>query len=399
MTAQVSTSLIRCIIAGSRKRFLQIATTIFALSLLEPPLASRADAPLRAVDPAKVLTPEQWQEIDEAVDRGLSWLAAQQRADGSFPAPNQSQPAITSFCVLAFMSRGHLPGSSPGPYRQHLERAIEYILSCQRRDGLFSREWDLTTYPAQKEPIRSAMYNHGITGLVLSELYGMTESAMGSRIATALESAVRLTCTRHDMPKEKPFDEGGWRYWRETYDRDADLSVTSWQLMFLRSAKTAGFDIDSNRIDDALRFVRACYVPKYGAFVYCPLPNYSPTRAMVGAGILCLVQGGAFNDKMVRHAGDWLLAHPYQDGGPDKPHHYYYGLFYAVPAMYQLGGEYWRGFFPGTTRVLLGQQKADGSWPSERGGQQTTHLGPIYTTALTITALNTPNQLLPIMQR
>src|ERR1035441_5363703 len=59
---------------------------------------------------AGVLTPARWQEVENSVDRALGWLASQQAADGSFPTAPAAQPAVTSLCVLAFLSRGPQPG-------------------------------------------------------------------------------------------------------------------------------------------------------------------------------------------------------------------------------------------------------------------------------------------------
>ena len=65
--------------------------------------------------------------------------------------------------------------------------------------------------------------------------------------------------------------------------------------------------------------------------------------------------------------------------------------------MYMLGGRQWQEFFPTTVDTMLRNQNADGSWPPETG--KGAKYGNAYTTALVVTALNTPNQLLPIMQR
>ena len=64
--------------------------------------------------------------------------------------------------------------------------------------------------------------------------------------------------------------------------------------------------------------------------------------------------------------------------------------------MYQLGGRHWRQFFPPTVNVLLRHQHRHGYWESEDGDAEWRRA---FTTDLLVTALNTPNQLLPIFQR
>src|SRR5262245_55275715 len=59
---------------------------------------------------AAVLPQEKWQQFERSIDKALAWIASQQAADGSFPTPPSGQPAVTSLCVMAFLSRGHQPG-------------------------------------------------------------------------------------------------------------------------------------------------------------------------------------------------------------------------------------------------------------------------------------------------
>src|SRR5262245_46977185 len=65
------------------------------------------------------LTAEQWHTLDATVDKALAFLATRQRADGSFEAPNQAQPGVTSLCVMAFLARGHVPHQ--GMYGAHID--------------------------------------------------------------------------------------------------------------------------------------------------------------------------------------------------------------------------------------------------------------------------------------
>jgi len=87
---------------------------------------------------AAVLPPAKWQRVESSVDRALSWLASQETSSGAFPTYPSGQPAVTSLCTMAFLSRGHQPGV--GAYGQGITKAIDFVLSCQRSDGLFSYE-------------------------------------------------------------------------------------------------------------------------------------------------------------------------------------------------------------------------------------------------------------------
>ena len=44
---------------------------------------------------AAVLSPAKWQQVENAVDRALAWIASQQLTDGSFPTVDSGQPAVT----------------------------------------------------------------------------------------------------------------------------------------------------------------------------------------------------------------------------------------------------------------------------------------------------------------
>src|SRR2546423_14986692 len=90
---------------------------------------------LRSSDsPANVLTPGQWRRLDAAVGRALTWLANQQQADGSFRTLDSGQPGVSSLCMMAFIAHGNVPGK--GQYGTRLERATDFVLSCQKPNGL-----------------------------------------------------------------------------------------------------------------------------------------------------------------------------------------------------------------------------------------------------------------------
>lgn len=351
-------------------------------------------------DPASVLTNAQWQQVDRSVDRALAWLASQQRADGSFATQPSGQPAVTSLCVLAFLSRGHLPGE--GPYGDRISRAIDYVLSKQLDRGLFSHRRPSPSH-VYNGYSHTAMYNHAIAGLMLCEVYGMAADHNEPRIRRAIEKALGFTRARQVQPKRHEVDRGGWRYMNQIEDRDSDLSVTAWHLMFLRSAKNAGFDVPADRIDQAVAYINRCFSANNRTFVYTVpggRPTTRATRAMAGAGILTLSLSGHHDTPTAHAAARWVLRHPltHYNGQVIHQDRYHYGVFYCTLAMYQVGGDYWRQFFPPVVQTLLAHQNREGSWAPEKASSDG-YFGNAYTTALIVLALNTPSQLLPIFQR
>ena len=352
-------------------------------------------SPATAEQPRDVVSEDGWRRIDSSIDRGLEYLANHQRADGSFEAPITGQPGITSLAVLAFLSRGHLPGD--GPYGQKLLQAIEFVQKCQREDGLLSAA-EPEAQHVHDGASHAGNYNHAIAGLMLTEVYGMLPETRAERVAETISLALKFTRTQQTKPKTHPGEAGGWRYLRPRQGWDADISVTSWQLMFYRSAKNAGFEVPVAYVDEAMSYIRRGFDPNQRAFTY-DLPGGAnlATRGVVGGAIVSLALGGEHQSENAQRGGDWILKHPFQrynqGQGP-----YHYGAYYCSQAMFQLGGDYWKRFFPALSETLVANQAKDGSWEieNEHNGD---YFGRSYTTSLAILALTPAYQLLPIYQR
>jgi hypothetical protein len=349
-----------------------------------------------------VLAADEWQKIDGGVDRGLAWLASQQEANGSFPTYESGQPAVTSLAVMAFLSRGHLPRA--GPYGQRLDRAIDYVLSRQQPEGLLfgtSTDMPVTDW---NEGCHTANYNHAIAGLMLGEVFGMTDDQRSKKLRPAIEKAIGFARRMQRRPSRYPLDRYGWRYYKFqnlANKGEADLSVTAWYIMFYRSALNAGFEIPQEYVDDAMKFVRACYVEKEGAFVYGPYSrDRQISRGTTGAGLLCLTLSGKHDDRIGRSVGRWMLNHPFTEYNhfATKRDRYHYGAYYASQAMFMVGGETWKQFYPPLAKTLIANQAPDGAWQPE-SAENDAVFGKCYTTSLAILALTPPYQLLPIYQR
>ncbi len=361
------------------------------------PSAAPVEAPAAAID---VIQPSQRVLLDDTVDRALAWMATQQNRDGSFRGLKACEPGITGLAVMAFLSRGHVPGE--GPYGEVIDRGISFVMGCQKKNGLVSYEepvynsanWNLSAAHA-------ASYSHAIGSLMLAEVYGMTERHDPEKLGGIIEKAVDFTRKLQTSRKRRPNDEGGWRYVVQRSDIDSDLSATSWHLMFLRSAKNAGFDVPSQFVDEAMQYVKDCFDPRRGTFIYGPdMPQRPPSRAMAGAGILALSLGGLHDTEMARRAGDWLLRNPHPPLGGDRTWlgmHYYYAMFLCSQGMLQLGGRYWEGYYPYVLNRLLAEQRPKGYWPGGLGSEKP--LGDVYPTSMAVLALTAPYQVFPIFQR
>lgn len=394
---------------------LLLGASVWCLSLAAPRLSAqdtqlaglgdvdRGTAAARRDDtPRNVLSSAERQRADAAIDSALAFLATQQQPDGSFPTLPQGQPGVTSLCVLAYMAHGHLPGE--GTYGQRLDAATDFIMSCQRENGLialYGPDGPRITRDVSHEIGSTAAYNHAIASLTLSEMYGMGASQRSTQMQRVIDKALVIALEIQRWRKDSPKDQGGWRYIDDFDQHDSDLSVTGWYLMFLRSARNAGFNVPKQAIDDAVGFVRRSFERSNGAFGYTVNNGRTASRGTAGAGILALGHAGFHNSMEAQRTGQWLLQYRfdvYNDTLGLERERYHYSLFNCCQGMYQIGSPYWEQFFPPTLRVVLDHQQPDGSWDAESYHRDTA-FGNSYTTALVLLAIGAPNQLLPVFQR
>jgi prenyltransferase beta subunit len=375
---------------------------------LRPIVAESSTKRARDNTPANVLTADEWKRVDAAVKRALRWLSAQQQSDGSFRTIDNGQPGVTSLCMMAFIAHGHVPKDKQ--FGKQLERATDFVISCQKPNGLVTLvgpDGPEISRNLDHEIGTCAAYNHAISSLTLSEVYGMSDADRAKRIQAAINKSLAATLKMQRWPKDRAEDRGGWRYIDDgggNPEYDSDLSITGWNLMFLRSARNAGFDVPKQPIEEAVAYVRRCYSPNYGAFAYITSDEDDRSRAMAGAGVLALAHAGFHGATEAVRSADWILRYNFDEYNVSVPFNasrhdrYHYALFNCCQAMYQMGGRYWEEFFRRTVRTLLANQRPDGSWPVDSHWHDS-QFGNAYTTALVLMTLGAPNQLLPIFQR
>jgi hypothetical protein len=334
-------------------------------------------------------------KVDAAVARGVAYLISRQESNGSFVdrdmgERDRHETALTGLGVLALLACGHLPADRTKE-GQAIKRAIDFLLLPDRQDP--------DGYYGNRDSSR--MYGHGIAALALTELLGMgADKAQDRLIRDRARRAVELILRSQQVKKRDVKFIGGWRYTPES--ADADLSVTVWQLMALRSGKNAGLDVPKSAIDAAVAYLKRSYSgdeqrgrrtgdSSMGGFAY--QPGSRPEFAMAASGLLALVVCGEYEAPEVRGAALWLRAHPPEP----ESRWFYYGIYYYAQGMFQAGGEFAEEGRRKVHEVLLPRQEADGSWAGTQG--QELGVGRIYSTSLALLSLAVRYHYLPIYQR
>lgn len=387
------------LLAGGAARA-QSIPDLSALRIDPPTTAPANDAP------RNVLSAAEWERVDAAVARALVWLAHQQHPSGAFPSLDTGQPGVSALCVMAYVSHGYLPDDDL--FGKQLWSAVDFTVSCQQENGLVSLcapAGPVISRNVGHDIGTSTAYNHAISSLMLSEVYGMSDGEQAHRVQRAVSRALVASLAMQRWPKDHREDQGGWRYLHDFDDRDSDLSVTGWELMFLRSARNAGFDVPRRAIDEAVAYIRGNFDRRFNTFRYTTGPDDTRSRGMAGAGVLALAHAGYHRSPEAQWAAKFIERHGFDDYNetleiaPNWRHdRYHYGLFNCCQAMYQLGGERWARFYPRVVRTLLANQNSDGSWSAENHYYDG-KFGNAYTTALAVMTLGAPNQLLPVFQR
>jgi hypothetical protein len=333
---------------------------LLASMLLCTSSAAVAQAPADHRDMFVELTPVS----EQAIEKGLQFLAANQLPSGAWTSLNGPNGGISSLAMLAFLATGNVP--EQGKYAELLNRGLTWILSNVQPSGLIHYE---------PGAIGGEMYEHALATLVLAEVYGMTDRP---EILASVHGAVRVILNAQNK-------EGGWRY--HPYTTDADMSVTVMQILALKGAQQAGMQIPPETIQRAIQYVKRC-ADTDGGFRYqigFGRGNYPRT----GAGVTSLEACGEYDCEEVRRGLDYLVSH--FDKGRESEHEDY-AFYYAAQAVYQAKDQRrWQEWFPRLREKILSQQQPDGHWSSAFGSS--------YSTSMRILALSIPYRYLPIYQR
>jgi hypothetical protein len=293
--------------------------------------------------------------VEEAIDRGLNYLAKTQKEDGSWSDGNKV--AYTALSLIAFMVKGDMPEQPP--HGETMSKALDYLLkhSAEGRRGFMG----------------TTMYEHAFATLALSEVWGM--SGRDKDVRQAILSGV-------DVIIRSQGQNGAWTYNPSPSPSFGDISVTGAQLVALASAKEAGMFVPTETIDRAMKFIKFCHHKELGSFGYKgPGVGYARTAL----GLTSLIMCGQRDDPAVAAGLKWLQA----NADYKEPHgNQLYSRYYGGIALFQAGDEQFNAFYEPLCDKILKTQKNDGNFHGGAVSQQ-----------LSILILGTPYRFIPIYQR
>lgn len=337
------------------------------------------------------------EDTERAVAQGLAYLAGRQKLAGHWgdlgnyhAKYRQVIVGNTGLALLAFLGAGHTH-SSETVYSDNVERAIAWLLSMQdRRTGHFGN---------------SSSYSHGVTTYALAECYAITRDP---RLRRPLERAVEQIL-RHQVTSDYRGDErlvGGWSYYYPDgaiYDAWPRVSITSWQVMALESAKLGGLEVPERALRDAEGFLLRSWDSQLGAMRYSHDPDrlrsgYPTLPGSTPAALFALsIMGDDISTDRYRAPRDFVmrrLPRGFEFTGEDdfvfRAQGNVYFWYYGSLAMLRAGGDSWERWNTALKETLLPAQQENGSWRpldvyAEYAGDSRGE--SVYTTAMCVLTL------------
>ena len=239
------------------------------------------------------------------------------------------------------------------------------------------------------------MHGQGFATLALAEAYGMfgvSDTALREyrvQLSECLKAAIKCI-------EDAQTQTGGWGY----LPRDAfhEGSVTITEIQALRACRNSGFDVNTQVIEAALKYIRDSQwlegesMAQYGGFRY-HLSDNRVTFALTAAAVSTFNAIGKYDTQAINRGIDYMIRNdPFTRGKEER--YKFYARFYASQAYYQHRSAdlFWRSFYPQLIDLLETTQGEEGEYSSGLYGES-------YGTAFTALTLAIPFGYLPIFQR
>lgn len=354
--------------SSDRRSFLQLCTAATACTALA--------GNIRAGGVAAGYQPQRRRaEWDQAVRKGLDYLAREQLSTGNWNTPGYTT-ALAALAGTALLCSGST--TTQGPYAQQIAACTDFLISKSRPNGLIGDPRHLDT---------RYTYGHGFSMLLLSQVLGEEGyEDRRSELIDVLNQAVDFCCKAQT-------EAGGWGYMSaKDGDNFDEGSTTITQVQGLRGCRNAGIAVPAEAIEKAKDYIYRCK-NKDGGISYSSKQLGTSRPAITAAALAALYNAGDYDGKHVPEMLKYCkskLHNKLADEGVTIGHWHYTYLYYSQ-VVYRQGNETWLGFRDRLYDTIIKDQRQDGSWEKQ--------ISPIYITACNLIILQLDRGLLPIYQR
>lgn len=398
-------------------------------------------------------------ESENAVERSLRWMAANQSADGRWDAENygagtvgvdergvdrkfagrEADTGVTALVILSFLGAGYT--HEGGRYAVEVDHALDWLIRQQGADGNLSGNSEhyarmychamaayalAEAYGMQQDVVLEPIVNpmvirmpgdvsslaFGITAasatsqcsLVLMAVNTRTRQLEADRIASSLRRVddlrLRSALSRavaFTIGQQDP-QSGGWRY-RQL--QEGDVSMFGWQMMSLKSAEIAGVFVPARvrmRMNEFLNSVRQG--KDGGLFGYRRnVPKGGKDTEPVTP---TMTAEALFCQQMLGYPQDSASSREsvgyLMRNTPRLSEINYYYWYYGTLAMYQNGGRDWQDWNSVVREVLISEQIKTGKDAGswDPNDEWGRYGGRLYSTALATLTLEVYYRFLPL---
>jgi hypothetical protein len=357
---------------------------------------------LPAAVPDRAGADELKKEYQKAIDRGLDWLAQDQKSDGHWEGNGGQYPStMTALAGVALLMEGST--MADGKYAKNIRKAVDWFMERSQRNGLLGN-------PNNPTEQQRYMYGHGFGMLFLASVYGEEEEGeRRKKLEDILTRAVQFT-------GKAQTSRGGWGYVSAADGQGFDEgSVTVTQMQGLRAARNAGIVVPISIIDNAKKYLHDC-TTEDGGVIYSLAQGGRAMRGgerppLTAAAIACSFSAGEYKSNDAKR---WLAFCRTRIPGISQGNrfgHDEYTHYYYAQAIYMLGEQGYKNLFPKsnegerlvwskyretTFEALLKLQDDTGKW---EGSGNWGHIGPVYATSVFLTMMQLDKGTLPIYMR
>jgi len=314
---------------------------------------------------------------EEAVQRGLDWLAQHQSPSGAWftdafhihkgkmctcTEPGQKfDVGGTAFGLLPLLGAGETPNPKKSKYGRNVLRGLAYLISQQKPEGKFCDN----------------MYENALATTAMCEAYGLTKD---QRYFLPAQAAVNYIV-------EAQHSEGSWGY---SPGAKGDTSITGWQFSALKAAHFAGLSVPAVTFARVGPFLDQVADPAGLGYGY-NVPGAAPATTSVG--LLCREYLGWWPSHPGLVKGMAPILAPQNFVSKDRPNIYF--IYYATQVMHHAGGESWENWNPKVRDLFIetqdqgkepGHEHQKGSW-SPRGDAYAPQGGRLMFTSLALLTL------------